>query len=108
MERRIRRGSSATSGEQLGDGSQCGFQDALWVGELLRFNGRAVDGRGIDGGQAMDGTVELVEGFALNHVRELRAHARERFLLLDDQDAVRFRDRRQYGVNVERTNCAEI
>ncbi len=85
-----------------------GFDDASRVRELFCFHRRAVDRRRVDGGEPVDWTVEVVEGFTLNHVGKLRPDAREGFLFFDDEDTIRFLDRGENGIEIERTNRTEV
>ena len=78
------------------------------VGELLDFDGRAVDGGRVNRGEAVDRAVELVEGLALDHVGELRTDAGEGLLLLDDEHAMGLLHGGKHGVDVERANGAQV
>lgn len=62
----------------LGDGEDL-FDDALGIGELMRFDILRVNRGGIDGADTFDGGIEVVEGMLLNQRGDLGGDAAERF-----------------------------
>ena len=99
---------SRKSGLVLVEEGESGFQDALRVGQLLDFDGRAVNRGRVDGAKTADRGIEFVERLGLDHVGELGADAAERLLFLDDEDAVGLAHGGEHGVDIERPNGAEI
>ena len=78
------------------------------VGSWSSSSGRAVDGGGVEGADALHGGVEVVEGFLLDHGGDLRGDAAEGFVFVDEDGAVGFADALEDGFLVERTDAAEV
>jgi hypothetical protein len=101
MKRRARAACGSEEAEDAGD-------DAVHVGDLLLLDRGRVDGRGVHGADAQDGSIELVEGFFLDDSGDVAADGAVGALFLDDQHAVGFGDGAQDGVHVEGADGAQV
>jgi len=85
-----------------------GADNAFDVGDLLFFQGHAVNLRCINGGDALDGCIEVVEGFFLNEVGDLGVYSTEGFVFFDQNGPIGLFDGVDNGFFVKWANGAEV
>jgi hypothetical protein len=84
------------------------LHDPLGVRELVVFDEWGIDGRSIDGADALDRGVELIEGVLLDEMGDHRRDAAERLRFIDKDDSVGFGDGGEDGVHIEWADRAEV